>query len=78
MQTNIYNRNPDFTVLGRAKERILRLLKDGEFHTTMEIIDAGGASGLRRLRELRDDGHAIEGEKMRGSNQWRYRLKVAA
>ena len=45
MQTNIYNRNPDFTVLGRAKERILRLLKDGEFHTTMEIIDAGGASG---------------------------------
>ena len=74
MQTSIFDRPIDHAKLNKAKDRIYRLLLDGQFHTTMEIINAGGASGLRRLRELRAEGHPIDCEPIEGSNEWRYRL----
>ena len=75
-QTSIFDRPIDHGKLNKAKDRILQLLMDGQFHTTMEIIRVGGASGLRRLRELRAEGHLIECEPIEGSNEWKYRLHL--
>jgi len=61
----------------KMQEQVYFLLKDGEWHTTMEVIAYGVASGLRRLRELRTDhGLRIDGKKMPGSAQWQYRMVV--
>lgn len=34
----------------------------------------GGSEGLRRLRELREDGYSIERRAMKGSEAFEYRL----
>ncbi len=75
MQTNIFQLHIDAKKLSTAKASVLDLLKDNQWHTTMEILNAGGCEGTRRLRELREDGYDIECEPIRGSNEWRYRLK---
>lgn len=74
MESTFYNRQPDGAKLDTAKERVLKLLNDRQPHTTMEILNVGGAEGTRRLRELRQEGYEIEGEKILGSNEWKYRL----
>ena len=35
------------------KERIFKLMSDGRWHTTSQIIAVGGCSGMRRLQEMR-------------------------
>ena len=73
-QLSIFCQHIDFKKLGAAQKSALNLLSDGQPHTTMEIIKAGGASGMRRLRELRELGFNIIGEAIKNSNQWRYHL----
>ena len=67
----------DFKQLDRAKDRVLGLLKDHQWHSTAEICEVGGTEGTRRLRELRlDDGYDIVKEKVPGrGNGFRYRLR---
>lgn len=58
------------------KQKVLDLLADGQWHKTAEICrwEVGGSEGTRRLRELRNDGVAIEKRKAKGSTQYEYRL----
>ena len=44
------------------KEKVLALLKSKEWVTNYEIqsVEYGGVAGLRRLRELRQEGYQIE------------------
>ena len=53
--------------------KVLHLLEDGEWHTTMEINNAANSSeGTRRLRELREDfGFNIKAERIDG--KWKYK-----
>lgn len=65
------------------RDSVLRLLKDGAWHKTMELNapDIGGSEGTRRLRELRALGHAIEKRKAKDpedGTQWEYRLTAVA
>ena len=57
-----------------ARERVLSLLKDGGWYTTVEINNMGGTEGTRRLRELRANGYRIEKRKVAGSTMYEYRL----
>jgi hypothetical protein len=66
------------------RENVWRLLRDGQWHTTMEINDVtvGGSEGCRRLRELRrlvrnarlPPYCNIQKRKVPDSNQWEYLL----
>lgn len=64
------------------KERVFELLAgavgndEGGWVDTMDVChpDVGGSEGMRRLRELRNDGNSIEKRKKKGSSQWQYRL----
>lgn len=70
------------------RELVLWLLKDGKWHTTMEInaVDIGGSEGCRRVRELRALMRAgkIPGfrdiarkkSKVGGSTQWEYQVII--
>lgn len=40
--------------------------------------EVGGSEGLRRLRELRAQGHPIEKRRVKGKIAWEYRLKGVA
>ena len=64
------------------RDNVWRLLRDGQWHTTMEInaVDVGGSEGCRRLREIRRlikqgklPGRGIEKRKVADSNQFEYR-----
>lgn len=76
---------PDMTAkdhadLTSATDRILALLRDGLWHTRMEVDDVGGQlDNTRRLRELRQRGHQIDVRRPSPENrQWLYRLAVEA
>ena len=56
----------DVERLTSAKERVQRFMADGQWHTASEIREVGGSEGLRRLRELRQDGHVIDKRKVKG------------
>lgn len=55
-------------------EKLLKLLSDGRYHTTSEIVETAGHSSLRRLREMRSKGVQIETIRM--GNNARYKLAV--
>jgi len=65
--------------LNTARERVLSLMGDGEWHKAHEIADpeVGGSEGLRRLRELRAAGHSVEKRKYT-EGTWEYRLGYAS
>jgi len=73
-QMTMYDRAPDAGKLAKSKQAVLNLLEDGLWHSSGEIVTAGGLSALRRLRELREEGRDIQGEPIKGLCQWRYRL----
>lgn len=63
------------------KQRLLNLLRDGEWHTTIEILhtvygqegDKGIARAGARIWDLKADGYQIESRKANGSI-WEYRM----
>lgn len=71
----LFHLKMDFGKFTGARRRILELLSDGREHTTVEIIDVGGTSGTRRLRELRAMGVNIGQAQLKGSNLWVYWLE---
>jgi hypothetical protein len=51
------------------------LMRDGAWHDAQAIIEASGQrEGMRRMRELRTIGYAIEERRVNGSREWHYRL----
>ena len=58
--------------------RVLAILLDGQWHPTTEFLGPriGGSEGMRRLRELRRKGFAIEARRRKDSAQWEYRLRL--
>jgi len=44
-------------------DRIFKLMCDGQWHVTSEVVEVGGCSGMRRLQELRQ---AIRAQKYHG------------
>ena len=64
-------------VTGRKREVLIRLLEAGEDWVggpELASVSCGGSEGLRRLRELRQLGHAIEKKRLEGHNYFSYRL----
>ena len=71
----------DVKRLTSAKERVQRLMSDGQWHTAVEIREVGGSEGLRRLREIRDDGKnrgvVVEKRRIRpGGGSFAYRVRT--
>lgn len=60
------------------KEKVLALLRAsaGEWIPGTAIChpEVGGSEGLRRVRELRADGHIIEHRRRQGRDSFEYRL----
>lgn len=64
-------------VSGRKREVLARLMAaDGNWVGGPELANrrCGGSEGLRRLRELRQLGYAIEKKRLEGHNYFSYRL----
>jgi len=62
------------------KQKLLEVLKDREWHTTVEILgkvyglDHSGIARIgARIHDLKEDGYRIESEKLKDS-VWQYRL----
>ena len=65
----------DFSGLQSACRRVYDLMRDGEWHTATEVIDAAKQrEGLRRMRDLRQIGYVLEQHRPEGSREWHYRL----
>lgn len=62
--------------LGQRQLAVLNVLKDGAWHSTVElsVSSSGGSEGTRRLRELRALGYQVEKRKKADSTQFEYRL----
>ena len=58
----------------KSKDRVLMLLASNEWVSTWDLVQAGGTEGLRRLRELRNEGYVIEKRRKEDSAQWEYHL----
>lgn len=61
---------------------VLRLLADGQWHTSLEFVDAGLLRAAARVFELRREGYAIETRRVkkdaRGFTLFAYRLRRSA
>lgn len=67
--------NADLDELSVDRERVLALMLDGLWHTTLEITGAAvGTEGMRRFRELKQRGYRYEKRKVSGHRIWEYRL----
>lgn len=55
-------------------ERVVAILRDGSWHSTLSFIDAGILRAGARIYELRLAGHAIETRRRPGSQIHEYRL----
>ena len=65
----------DFSGLQSACRRVYDLMRDGEWHTATEVIDAAKQrEGLKRMRDLRQIGYVLEQHRPEGSREWHYRL----
>ena len=65
----------DMRSLDAAQQRVLGLLKDGQWHKASEIIAvARQREGIRRLRELRAKGYDIEPRRHKLTREYEYRL----
>lgn len=58
------------------KERVFSLMRSLRWTPGYRITDpdVGGSEGLRRLRELRDEGYEFKMRKMTNSDAYEYRL----
>lgn len=74
--------HPDAPKGNTQKGRLLNLLSDRQWHTTVEIMESvyqidGQKEGIcriaSRMTDLRNDGHKIESERDHGT-VWKYRL----
>ena len=54
------------------KEAVYNILKSRRWITRDELVGAAGESGLRRARELREDGYEIK--TRRSADGYEYRL----
>jgi hypothetical protein len=65
--------------MGERKRFVLAVLKDRLWHRGSELTapDVGGSEGLRRLRELRAEGHDIEKRRAQDSDEYEYRLRCS-
>lgn len=59
---------------GLVLDRLLRAQGDWVYGPELANPSVGGSEGLRRLRELRAQGHPIEARKREGRQGWEYRL----
>lgn len=68
----------DFAGLQSACRRVYDLLKDGDWHTATEVIDAAKQrEGLKRMRDLRQIGYTIETDRPGDGREFRYKLVTA-
>ena len=68
----------DFAGLQSACRRVYDLMKDGNWHTATEVIDAAKQrEGLKRMRDLRQIGYTIETDRPGDGREYRYRLVLA-
>jgi len=68
----------DFSGLQSACRRVYDLMRDGEWHTATEVIDASGQrEGIRRMRDLRQIGYQIETDRPGQGREFRYKLVLA-
>ena len=68
----------DFSGLQAACRRVYDLMRDGEWHTATEIIDAAKQrEGLKRMRDLRQIGYKIETDRPGQGREFRYKLVLA-
>lgn len=49
--------------LNTNRDRVLALMRDGAWHTTLEIMGVGGVRGVGRLNELKELGYDYEKRK---------------
>jgi hypothetical protein len=65
----------DLEALHTQRADVYRLMKDGRWHSAMEILNAArGTEGLRRLRELRKYGAEIQKVRVPNQRTWQYRM----
>ncbi len=66
----------DMAELGGAVRKVYEFMKDGEWRSPEEIIEASGVrSGERRMRQLRDvKGLDVQVKRIGGTRRWVYRL----
>jgi len=63
-----------------GRDRVRLLMCDGEWHGGQEVCGAAGTperpapEGLRRLRELRDEGFNIVKRRVPGTSDFEYRM----
>ena len=68
----------DFSGLQAACRRVYDLMRDGEWHTATEVIDAAKQrEGLKRMRDLRQIGYKIETDRPGQGREFRYKLVTA-
>jgi hypothetical protein len=64
----------DLPSLKSQRLKVALLMLDLFWHTRFEIEKvAGGAEGMRRMRELRQRGWEIEKRRIEGRRAWQYR-----
>jgi len=68
----------DISDFGTQRAKVFKLMSDGEWHTSMEVLIAsGGTEGLRRLRELRGQpGVTILSDRHPFSRKWFYKMTI--
>lgn len=59
--------------LNTNRDRVLDLMRDGDWHTSVEIMAVGGMRGVGRLNELKDLGYDYEKRK-KTAGVWEFRL----
>jgi len=72
----------DLEDLRDSVRRVFELMSDGQWHRAKAIkIAAGGGTeqseGLRRMRELRDNGLVVEKRHVKGTRAHEYKLTQA-
>lgn len=70
----------DLEELGEGTKRVFLLMRDGQWHTALQICRVAGTNGvpamegLRRARELRQQGFVLDKKRKPGTRQFMYRL----
>lgn len=61
------------TRLNTNRDRVLELMRDGQWHSSIDIMSVGGMRGVGRLNELKAEGWDYEKRK-RTAGVWEFRL----
>ena len=67
----------DFAGLASNRDRLLQLLKDGQWHDQHACTEAGGMRYSARVKELRAQGYRIETQRLE-PRRFFYRLIAPA